>query len=68
MSDKYFKWLVYPGFVVIVFFFVNRELGASQTTIESETRKLDELKGIIFNDFRREVLSRIKKQSEKVRH
>ncbi|XP_053399583.1 bridge-like lipid transfer protein family member 1 isoform X2 [Mercenaria mercenaria] len=42
-----------------------RELGASQTTIESETRKLEELKGVIFNDFRREVLGRIKKQSER---
>lgn len=34
--------------------------------IDLEERKLDELKGIIFSDFRREVLSRIKKQSDKV--
>ncbi len=42
-----------------------KALGASQTTIDTETRKLDELKGIIFHDFRREVLNRLKKQSDK---
>ncbi|XP_052791422.1 bridge-like lipid transfer protein family member 1 isoform X3 [Mya arenaria] len=42
-----------------------RTLGASQSTIDTETRKLEELKGIIFNDFRKEVLCRIKKQGEK---
>ena len=46
----------------------SRTLGASQNTIELEVRKLEELKGIIFNEFRREVLSRIKKQGERVCH
>ena len=43
-----------------------RDLGASQTTVEAETKKLEELKSIIFHEFRREVLNRLKKQSEKV--
>ncbi|KAL5011394.1 hypothetical protein ScPMuIL_009945, partial [Solemya velum] len=42
-----------------------RQLGASQSTIEQENRKLEELQNILFNDFRREVLNRIKRQSER---
>ena len=41
-----------------------RQLGASLQTIEVESRKLEELKAIVFQDFRREVLNKLKKQSE----
>jgi len=54
--------------VLTMITFCCRDLGASQPRIDIETRKLDELKGIIFNDFRKEVLNRIKKQGEKVNH
>ncbi|KAK3599977.1 hypothetical protein CHS0354_012630 [Potamilus streckersoni] len=42
-----------------------RESCAVQSRIDAETRKLEELKGILFQDFKREFISRIKKQSEK---
>lgn len=42
-----------------------RVLGVSSKRIEVETKKLDELKGIIFNEFRKEVLNKIKRQGEK---
>ncbi|ESO89448.1 hypothetical protein LOTGIDRAFT_234295 [Lottia gigantea] len=42
-----------------------RELGASQSTIEAEKRKLEELQALVFRDFRRDVFNKIKKQSER---
>jgi hypothetical protein len=45
-------------------FSVFRQLGASLQTIEVETRKLEELKAIVFQDFRREMVNKLKKQSE----
>ncbi|KAK3100226.1 hypothetical protein FSP39_016558 [Pinctada imbricata] len=41
-----------------------KQLGASQQTIETESKKLEELKGILFQDFRREVLNKLKNKSE----
>ncbi|XP_076117611.1 bridge-like lipid transfer protein family member 1 isoform X3 [Mytilus galloprovincialis] len=41
-----------------------RQLGASLPTIELEARKLEELKSIVFRDFRREILFKLKKQGE----
>ncbi|XP_065930909.1 bridge-like lipid transfer protein family member 1 isoform X3 [Magallana gigas] len=41
-----------------------KQLGASLQTIEVESRKLEELKAIVFQDFRREMLNKLKKQSE----
>ncbi|XP_021348394.1 uncharacterized protein KIAA1109-like [Mizuhopecten yessoensis] len=41
-----------------------KQLGASLATVEIESKKLEELKGIVFQDFRREVLNKLKKQSE----
>lgn len=43
---------------------IYRQLGASLQTIEVESRKLEELKAIVFQDFRREMLNKLKKQSE----
>ncbi|XP_062586140.1 bridge-like lipid transfer protein family member 1 isoform X2 [Saccostrea cucullata] len=40
------------------------QLGASLQTIEVESRKLEELKAIVFQDFKREMLNKLKKQSE----
>ncbi|KAL3880212.1 hypothetical protein ACJMK2_032469 [Sinanodonta woodiana] len=42
-----------------------RESCALQSRIDAETRKLEELKAILFQDFKREFISRIKKQSER---
>ncbi|GAB6024106.1 hypothetical protein CHUAL_008817 [Chamberlinius hualienensis] len=42
-----------------------KSLGASHTTIEQETRRLQELEAACFNDFRREMLKRLRKQSMK---
>lgn len=48
------------SFLIIIY----RQLGASLQTIEVESRKLEELKAIVFQDFRREMLNKLKKQSE----
>ncbi|XP_050415172.1 bridge-like lipid transfer protein family member 1 [Patella vulgata] len=42
-----------------------RDLGASQSTIEAERKKLEELQALVFRDFRRDVFNKIKKQSER---
>ncbi|XP_041357043.1 transmembrane protein KIAA1109-like isoform X2 [Gigantopelta aegis] len=42
-----------------------QDLGASESTIEVERKKLEELQAILFHDFRRDVLSRLKKQGER---
>lgn len=51
---------LFKSFVNIIY----RQLGASLQTIEVESRKLEELKAIVFQDFRREMLNKLKKQSE----
>ena len=47
----------------IIFLFF-RQLGASLPTVELEARKLEELKSIVFRDFRREILFKLRKQGE----
>lgn len=42
-----------------------RLLGASQNTIEQEVRRLHELEAAVFNDFRRDVIKRLRRQSVK---
>lgn len=59
MNFKYFQ-LFHKSWHFVVF----RQLGASLQTIEVESRKLEELKAIVFQDFRREMLNKLKKQSE----
>lgn len=44
-----------------------RFLGASQSTIEQEERRLKELETAVFNDFRRDVIKKLRRQSVKVR-
>ncbi|EEC10976.1 conserved hypothetical protein [Ixodes scapularis] len=44
-----------------------RFLGASQSTIEQEERRLKELETAVFNDFRRDVIKKLHRQSVKVR-
>ncbi|KAM7291724.1 transmembrane protein KIAA1109 [Ixodes scapularis] len=43
-----------------------RFLGASQSTIEQEERRLKELETAVFNDFRRDVIKKLRRQSVKV--
>lgn len=43
-----------------------RLLGASQSTIEQEVRRLHELETAVFNDFRRDVIKKLRRQSVKV--
>ncbi|KAH8040928.1 hypothetical protein HPB51_013098 [Rhipicephalus microplus] len=43
-----------------------RFLGASQSTIEQEERRLKELATAVFNDFRRDVIKKLRRQSVKV--
>ncbi len=40
-------------------------LGASSATIEAEERKLQELQAAVFQDFRQDILNRLKRQSVK---
>uniref|UniRef100_T1J6C2 Bridge-like lipid transfer protein family member 1 C-terminal domain-containing protein n=1 Tax=Strigamia maritima TaxID=126957 RepID=T1J6C2_STRMM len=40
-----------------------RTLGASQSTIEQEIRRLHELEAAVFNDFRRDVIKKLRRQS-----
>ncbi|XP_049268138.1 transmembrane protein KIAA1109 homolog isoform X2 [Rhipicephalus sanguineus] len=42
-----------------------RFLGASQSTIEQEERRLKELETAVFNDFRRDVIKKLRRQSVK---
>lgn len=42
-----------------------KQLGASHSTIETEERKLHELQSAVFNDFRQDILKRLKRQSVK---
>lgn len=42
-----------------------RFLGASQSTIEQEERRLKELEAAVFNDFRRDVIKKLRRQSIK---
>nr|XP_037285868.1 transmembrane protein KIAA1109 homolog [Rhipicephalus microplus] len=42
-----------------------RFLGASQSTIEQEERRLKELATAVFNDFRRDVIKKLRRQSVK---
>nr|XP_042899305.1 transmembrane protein KIAA1109 isoform X2 [Parasteatoda tepidariorum] len=42
-----------------------RLLGASQSTIEQEVRRLHELETAVFNDFRRDVIKKLRRQSVK---
>ncbi|KAH6936131.1 hypothetical protein HPB50_013556 [Hyalomma asiaticum] len=44
-----------------------RFLGASQSTIEQEERRLKELETAVFNDFRRDVIKKLRRQSVKIR-
>ena len=44
----------------------DRQLGASESTIEAEKRRLEELQNMLFHDFRRDVLNRLKRQSDRV--
>lgn len=44
-----------------------RLLGASQSTIEQEVRRLHELETAVFNDFRRDVIKKLRRQSVKVK-
>lgn len=50
-----------------LFFFFLRLLGASQSTIEQEVRRLHELETAVFNDFRRDVIKKLRRQSVKVK-
>ncbi|KAM7291722.1 transmembrane protein KIAA1109, partial [Ixodes scapularis] len=43
-----------------------RFLGASQSTIEQEERRLKEIETAVFNDFRRDVIKKLRRQSVKV--
>ncbi|XP_036364401.1 transmembrane protein KIAA1109 homolog isoform X4 [Octopus sinensis] len=42
-----------------------KQLGASQSVVDIEIRKLEGLQMLLFNDFRRDVLNKLKKQGEK---
>jgi hypothetical protein len=42
-----------------------RQEGASQTKLETEIKKLQELEFAIFNDFRRDVMKKLRRQSSK---
>lgn len=42
-----------------------KQLGANQTTVDTEERKLVELQAAVFADFRQEILNKLKKQGEK---
>ncbi|KAI1299178.1 putative transmembrane protein [Halotydeus destructor] len=42
-----------------------RQLGASQSTIDQEVKRLRELESVVFNDFRRDVIKRLRRQSIK---
>ena len=42
-----------------------RQEGASQSKLESEIKKLQELEFVIFNDFRRDVMKKLRRQSSK---
>ncbi|CAH1776489.1 unnamed protein product [Owenia fusiformis] len=42
-----------------------KQLGASQQTVESEEQKLHELEQVLSNDFRRDVIQKLKRQSVK---
>ncbi|XP_064637366.1 bridge-like lipid transfer protein family member 1 isoform X3 [Lineus longissimus] len=42
-----------------------RQLGASQGTIEIETKKLRDLEAAVFQDFRRDVMKKLQKKREK---
>ncbi|BES96456.1 Fragile site-associated protein C-terminus [Nesidiocoris tenuis] len=42
-----------------------RTLGASQSTIEQEMKRLRELEALVFKDFRRDMMQRIRRQSVK---
>ena len=44
---------------------VLKTLGASQTTIESEQKKFEELEAAVFYDFRQDIMKKIKRQSVK---
>ncbi len=44
---------------------VLKTLGASQTTIEGEQRKFEELEAAVFHDFRQDIMKKIKRQSVK---
>jgi len=42
-----------------------RELGASENTIEQEKKRLRELESVVFNDFKRDVINKLRRQSLK---
>ncbi|XP_074650444.1 bridge-like lipid transfer protein family member 1 [Tubulanus polymorphus] len=42
-----------------------KQLGASNSTIETETRKLHELENAVFHDFRRDVIKKFQKSRDK---
>ncbi|XP_076446239.1 bridge-like lipid transfer protein family member 1 isoform X6 [Babylonia areolata] len=42
-----------------------KQLGASESTIEAEKRRLEELQNMLFHDFRRDVLNKLKRQSDR---
>ncbi|KAL8597089.1 hypothetical protein ACOMHN_008162 [Nucella lapillus] len=42
-----------------------KQLGASESTIEAERRRLEELQNMLFHDFRRDVLNKLKRQSDR---
>ncbi|XP_074602504.1 transmembrane protein KIAA1109 homolog tweek isoform X2 [Brevipalpus obovatus] len=42
-----------------------RQLGASQSTIEQEIKRLHELESAVFNDFKRDVIKKLRRQSMK---
>ena len=42
-----------------------KQLGASQSTIEAEERKLLEFEKVVFQDFRQDLLKKLKKQGAK---
>ena len=42
-----------------------RQEGASQAKLETEIKKLQELEFVIFNDFRRDVMKKLRRQSSK---
>lgn len=42
-----------------------KSLGASASTIEQEMRRLQELEALVFHDFRRDVIKKLRRQSVK---
>ena len=55
-----------PSFFMSCFASTTRECGATEATIETERKKLEDLQALLFQDFRRDLLEMLKRKGDRV--